>query len=345
MKFKVFSVLMVGMLVSAGLFTGIVAGQGDADIHFDVTADPVIAHGPMGEWDGFFTDPGASIYHDGKFHMLRNGFQGWPASVEIGYLTSDDGLNWTEVSETPVFMTADAPFEAVAVLASSLVVENDGTWVLYAYVLLDGTTFNFSIARATAPAPEGPWTFDADFVLVPGSAGEWDSSAVYVPSVVRSVNGYTMYYTGRQADSYAIGMATSLDGVTWTKYDDPATADAPNAESDPVFIPTGVLQDWDWFAVEQPRVQLTSDGYVLLYRSFTGQQRNIAFGLARSDDGINWERLSQSPVFSQEDTRRSRPIWFSDLLYHDGTYFGFFEVQDGQGGTNIHVGTFTGSLR
>ena len=33
------------------------------------------------------------------------GFNGWPASVQIGYATSDDGLKWTEVSPDPVMMT------------------------------------------------------------------------------------------------------------------------------------------------------------------------------------------------------------------------------------------------
>ncbi|MEP7292368.1 MAG: hypothetical protein ABI835_11325, partial [Chloroflexota bacterium] len=80
--------------------------------------DPVVAAGPSIEWDSPYTDPGAVFFYDGKFQMFRNGFKGWPSSVQIGYLTSEDGLNWTEVSEDPVMLTRDVPYAGIAALAS-----------------------------------------------------------------------------------------------------------------------------------------------------------------------------------------------------------------------------------
>src|SRR5215208_4112701 len=127
--------LLMLALLALLVFTPIAAAQDDevADIFTLFSDDPVVMRGERGEWDGRYTDPGAVVYHDGLFHMFRNGFQGWPAPVQIGYLTSPDGLNWTEVSEEPVLTSDEVPFAGVAALAASVLVEDDGTWVLYFY--------------------------------------------------------------------------------------------------------------------------------------------------------------------------------------------------------------------
>ncbi|MBI5931123.1 MAG: hypothetical protein HY862_17570 [Chloroflexi bacterium] len=344
-------------LVLMGLFLWVLVGipanvRGQDSLHFRVDVDnAAVPHGDTGEWDGTYTDPGTVVFHDGKFHMFRNGFQGWPASVEIGYLTSDDGLTWTEVSPDPVFYTADAPFNVEAALASSAIVEDDGTWVLYFYLWPHQfvTTDPGSVARATAPAPEGPWTMDTEITLGPGSADEWDGGGLSAPSVVKTDEGYVMYYAGSDLQGTGpfsgIGMATSTDGITWTKYNDPATTAAPYAESDPVFLPSTEDGAWDSGFVHQPRVRLTPDGYVMLYRSAQTGGRDKSYGLAISHDGIKWERIGTDPVFSDSDTKL-RGIWYSELEYHDGMYYGYFEIQRNyQNQTDIHVGTLNGPLQ
>lgn len=85
-----------------------VLAQGEEPLFTLADEEPLISPaGSRSEWDGQYTDPGAVVYHDGQFHMFRNGFNGWPASVQVGYLTSADGVAWTEVSEDPVFTTQD----------------------------------------------------------------------------------------------------------------------------------------------------------------------------------------------------------------------------------------------
>ena len=120
--------------------------------------------------------------------MFRNGFQGWPAPVQIGYLTSDDGINWTEASEDPVMMSTDVPYAKVAALASDALVLDDGTWVLYFYTW-DPSPARMSpgaIGRATASDPLGPWTPDPEPVLNPGSEGSWDELEVDAPRIVKT---------------------------------------------------------------------------------------------------------------------------------------------------------------
>jgi predicted GH43/DUF377 family glycosyl hydrolase len=300
-------------------------------------------HGEGRDWDNIFTDPGAVVYHDGLFHMFRNGFQSWPAAVQIGYLTSEDGINWTEMSEDPVFTHEEVPFDVTASLASSALVEDDGTWVLYFYNWPSSTVgTDAGIARATATDPMGPWVMDETLVLTPSSdPAAWDSSQLSSPSVVKADDEYVMYYASfDQSFQYAIGRATSEDGLTWVK------------DEEPVFEISGVDGTFDSFQVQQPRVVLGEDGYVMLYRSYFGNDTQRAYGLAVSEDGIAWERLSDEPLIDEDGAlydnfpAQTRGMWFSELAYHDGTYYVYLELQRGlRFQTDIYAGSFEGPLR
>jgi hypothetical protein len=59
-----------------------------------------------------------------------------------------------------VFSTDDVPFAEVGALVTSVLVEDDGTWVLYFSVghFPASNPSAFAIGRATAPDPLGPWT-------------------------------------------------------------------------------------------------------------------------------------------------------------------------------------------
>jgi predicted GH43/DUF377 family glycosyl hydrolase len=313
---------------------------------------PVVVHGAANKWDGRYTDPGAVFYHDGLFHMFRNGFKAWPASVQIGYLTSPDGIKWTEASPDPVLKTEDVSYAKVAALASSAVVEDDGTWALYFYtwnsyaaLAADG-----EIGRTTAADPAGPWKVDDAPVLKLGSAGEWDEGQLSGPSVLRTDKGYIMFYTGfNKKNQGMVGMATSEDGVHWMKYDDPATKDAPFAESDPVLRYT---EDWEATTAYQPRVVPTPDGFVMVYRSVGAQpgpasRGKMRLGLATSKDGIHWTKDARNPVFDINSFNGMKMLgfWYTALAYHDDTYYLYVEgTPFGKGFTDIYVATHKGSL-
>ena len=312
------------------------------DLFTLASEEPVVPRAGS-DWFRTYTDPGAAVYHDGMFHMFHNGFNGWPAPVGIAYSISADGQNWTLVQEEPVFVGDDLDYVGLTVLASSALVEDDGTWVLYFYTW-DQRTWPAptKIGRATAPEPTGPWTADAEPLLVQGSEGEWDEYAVRVPSVVKTGDGYLMFFTGYTRQQGMIGLATSPDGITWTKYNDPATTEAPFAESDPVFMP-GEEGAWDEGQALQPRVVASPEGYVMLYSAGSAVNGSGAeLGYAVSQDGINWERVSE-PIFSHTRVSGGRAIWFTEFLYQDDVYYLFFELGTG-GNTEIYLATHQGSL-
>jgi predicted GH43/DUF377 family glycosyl hydrolase len=311
---------------------------------FTVVGDgPIVQRGSEGSWYETFTDPGAVVYHDGAFHMFHNGFNGWPAPVGIAYSRSEDGENWSLVQEDPVFVGDDLDYVGLTVLASSALVEDDGTWVLYFYTW-DQRTWPAptKIGRATAPEPTGPWTADPEPLLSQGGEGEWDEYAVRVPSVIKTDDGYVMFYTGYTRTAGMIGMAASPDGITWTKYDDPSSIEAPFAESDPVFV-SGEDGAWDENHVLQPRVVASPEGFVMLYSSGAAVNGSGSkLGYAVSEDGIHWEHVTE-PIFDHTRVSGGRAIWFTEFLYQDDVYYLFFELGTG-GNTEIYLATHEGPL-
>ena len=313
---------------------------------FTVYGDqPIVPNGESGAWDDRFTDPGAVIYHDGTFHMFRNGFRGFPAESQVGYVTSPDGFTWTQQGTDPVFMTKDVPYVKIGMFVSSVIVEDDGTWVLYFYTW-DTNSFPSSsvIGRATASSPTGPWLADEEPVLHPGTSGAWDDKQVTAPHVIKTEDGYRMYYTAIDSKrNQWIGMATSTDGVHWEKYNDPVTTDKPFAESDPVFQ-SGGPGTWDAGFVQQPRVFQTANGWTMFYRATPGRtEGSMKYGVAFGSDGIHWERSALNPLFEPNDVPKTSLFWFTNILFQNGTYFLFVEV-DMQHTTEIYLLTHTGEL-
>ncbi len=306
---------------------------------------PIVRKGSYGTWDDRFTDPGAVVYHDGLFHMFRNGFRGFPATSQVGYVTSPDGYTWTKQGDEPVFETKDVAYAKIAMYASSALVEADGTWVIYFYTW-DSSSFPGSsvIGRATATDPNGPWTADNEPVLLPGSAGEWDAQQVLAPHVIQNDDGYIMYYSGTdKAGKQQVGMATSNDGVQWTKYNDPSTTDVPYVESDLV-LQSGAYGSWDANSVHQPRVLQGSQGRVMFYRGTKDTSGNtMALGIATSDDGIHWNKSSVNPVFIPSDIPAAAYFWFHNALLVDDTYFIFIEGDISQT-TQIYLATYQGAI-
>lgn len=332
------------------MLLGVGASAQDMQPLFTPLSDKAaVEHGSQPWEKGWiYTDPGAVIYHDGLFHMFRNAFKGWPPTgASIDYMTSPDGIAWTEVNDAPVIVPEDVPFGTKATLAASVLVEDDGTWVLYFYTWTDnsGSENDGVIGRATAKDPFGPWTVDAEPVLKPGSAGSWDENLVISPYVVKTETGYSMYFNGYDSRGLAglrMGMATSPDGIVWTKYDDPATTDAPFAESDPILAAS---EDWEQRGIGMARVhwQANQSRWLMFYRASSGSA--LALGIATSTDGLHWDKQSE-PVFHPEDVPGQGGIWTYTSVLQDDTFYLFTELSTTMDAstTNIFVVKHEGDL-
>jgi predicted GH43/DUF377 family glycosyl hydrolase len=282
---------------------------------------PIITHDPSPEIKNLYINPGAVIFHDGKFHMFFNSFTSWPGIIKVGYMTSDDGYDWQMVQDAPVFTTDQIPFGNGKADVSSIIVMDDGTWVMYFHTVGGG-----EIGRATAASPTGPWAVDADPVLKPNLEA-WDRYGLGWPSVVKEGSEYRLYYGAQTKEGFALGLATSEDGIQWEKYPEPVLV----AES-----------DWEYNKVDRPRVVKSPDGWVMIYQAGTKVEER---GLAISNDGIHWEKYSDNPIFNKDVFPiPNAKTWDTNLLYHDGRYYYFMELGS-LNGTDLYLTTHEGMLR
>jgi len=136
-------------------------------------------------------------------------------------------------------------------------------------------------------------------ILGPGPSGSWDEGGCWKPSVVFNPadEKYYMFYTGRNPDGdYVIGVATSEDGLTWTKCDNnplladnetPGWAHAPEV----VFYP----EDKHWYMY-----YYNGNGVVKLARSPDLLSWTIQGKVLEGKDG-EWDAGLLSPAVAYDE--------------------------------------------
>ncbi len=134
-------------------------------------------------------------------------------------------------------------------------------------------------ARSTDGAT---WLIDSTGpVMYPDTLGSYDSD-LRGPCVIRDNTGYKMYFLAMGVGGSTFGVATSADGISWTKY-----------AGNPIFS-KGASGSWESLGVGYPDVVLVGTTYYMWY---TGGDGNVnAIGLATSTDGFTWTRNASNPV-------------------------------------------------
>jgi predicted GH43/DUF377 family glycosyl hydrolase len=149
------------------------------------------------------------------------------------------------------------------------------------------------------------WSKHTEPVLSPGLSGAWDSSSVALGSVLWNKTVYMMWYTGSNPTTFAngaVGLATSEDGATWTKY-----------PGNPVLTATAIDQAY----IATPHVIKLGLTYNMWYtgRSTNSNQTSILY--ATSFDGANWSKWPHA-VFSPSPDPNA---WDSAGVYSPSVYF------------------------
>ena len=167
--------------------------------------------------------------------------------------------------------------------------DKEGEWEEKVYnpsVILDGSTYKMwydgGDAVGYATSADGiTWEKHEEPVLT-GSAGAWDEGGVSSSTVILEGETYKMWYSGIGASDYAIGYATSADGITWEKHEEP------------VLEKEG---EWDEYGVFGPSVLYNGEEYEMWYSGIGAS--DYAIGYATSADGIVWEK-HEGPVLEKE---------------------------------------------
>lgn len=172
------------------------------------------------------------------------------------------------------------------------------------------------------------FTFDAlpQPVLTRGEG--WESGDVLNPSVIREAGGLAMYYSAFDGHTWHTGRTTSADGIHWqnrerllspspTTWEDSYIAangsalfyqgrtwywyvagprDRPRIglNGHPV-LPPGPYGSWDEDGVADPYV-VRIEPYFYLYYTGLDRGRRQRLGVARSEDGVHWDKLRSNPI-------------------------------------------------
>ncbi len=267
------------------------AGQ-MSGVNVTASGELVLASGP-GTWsrEGVVLDIGTNAPYDSvqarcpfvlrdlnAYRMWYMGFDG--TSFRMLYATSPDGVTWT--GQGVAVNVGTPPMNFVGVQCPAVLKEGS----VYKMWFSATTAGIAEIYYATSPDATA-WTISPTPALGLGPAGAWDDSDILYVSVVRDATGrYDMYYTGYDGTAggwdLRIGLATSMDGVTFTR-----------KGTDPV-LDLGATGSWDDRIVEAPSV-LEGSPWRMWY---SGAHTTTYIGEATSVDGENWSKAPGNPAFT-----------------------------------------------
>ena len=167
---------------------------------WNVLPDPIVVKGEPGTWDDQHVDHPRVHYDGAMYHMY---YTGWGDSIQIGYATSTDGVNWDKdyVHNPVISLGENGSFYDAALISSGLIAYNDTIRMFFTGY--DGTTtyppeysyFRVGYAWSTDYVN---WTVGNNMepVVDVGDPGEWDDRWVRVPWVMVHDGRLKMWYTG-----------------------------------------------------------------------------------------------------------------------------------------------------
>lgn len=338
LRFTPVGILMIAVLVAAALLSthiSTVNGQASQPVKVEITpyeGNPILTKGGVGDWDSGFVFAGSVIYKDGLYHMFYTGGENFVVMSKpraIGYATSKDGLTWTKYANNPI-LRMDPAISTEGVPHAVPIVDGD-MWALYFNNRVEPNESQF-ILRATASSPTGPWTIDKQPALQVGGVRDWDR-VLEINTVLRTPDQYVLYYTPK---AVGIGMATSPDGISWTKHNDPTTTKPPFANSDPVFT-AGTTGAWDSSFV-MPTVLYTDRGWEMFYDGSSDGGNTWNLGYATSPDGITWNRFGDKPVMTSPSEYKFR---LEGILVVDNQYYIYHDMFSSSTSSDIGVSIAT----
>lgn len=258
---------IIGLILTLALIAGSSASQ---TIWHRYSGNPVMS-------DAYT----CSVLYDtslGQYRMWYTSFNWANSTLEISYATSTDGLAWVQYSQNPV-MSVGGPgsFDSKWVTDPDVILDS-GICRMY-YTGFDGTYWRIGIATSSDGLQ---WIKSPTNPIVGLGPTAFDSIAASGPRVTRADSLYFMCYSGFDGSRHEVGLATSVDGLVWTKY-----------AGNPV-LTNGTPGQWDGISVQQIASTVVNGTMYLYYEG----QTSGALGLATSADGYHWQKFSGNPVMA-----------------------------------------------
>ncbi|MBT8201929.1 MAG: hypothetical protein HKN74_07830 [Acidimicrobiia bacterium] len=199
---------------------------------YDFTQHPGTPLITPGAWDPGYTAVPHVVQHDGEWLMFYSGGTGGRSSA-LGLARSADGLMWEKSPDQAIF---EGPGRGVSWNYARLVGDE---WVMW---YTTGYTLGYRrLNRATAPAPEGPWTEDE--LTIEDPSNEWNDRIL--PTGFSQIGeSYLIPYAGFPdgVSPPSIGLLRSPDGETWQSTEDPIYRPQPGTWTEYGVVPTNIVE-------------------------------------------------------------------------------------------------------
>jgi predicted GH43/DUF377 family glycosyl hydrolase len=226
------------------------------------------------------------LYEEGKYKMwYMNTY--YSAKADFNYAESVDGIHWHSASDQPVLSPGTSGAWDDYSIGMGAVIKDDGLYKMY-YCGYRDQYGKWSVGLAVSQ--DGiHWEKNPSPVLTPSDYEE----KVGAGSVFKKDGVYYMIYNyAKDNGERGICLATSPEGVQWTKY-----SGNPVLKAD---------QTWEGTGIYAPSVVYDNGQYKMVYMNMNAD----AFGSAISADGIHWIKKSSEPFF-----KLSQLKWCSRIAY------------------------------
>lgn len=248
-------------------------------------AGPIVSLGKAGEFDDMHLFAPAVAEEEGRFLLWYSGSRGTPGNrvFRLGLATSQDGRQFEKHAGNPVLEFAD---DAHSVLTPALLRNSDGS------VLREAGQLRMWFSSATlgkgglhtlheSRSADGIRWAEPSPVL---------AENVYCPSVLKTEEGYQMWFSDVSRRPWVIRHATSADGATWAVTPRPALY---------------LSQDWEAEVLTYPTVLRIDGAYLMWYGSYDRaiRREKTAIGFAASLDGQKWFKHPHNPVLRPDPKR------------------------------------------
>ena len=147
--------------------------------------------------------------------------------------------------------------------------------------------------------------------LEAGDKGSWEER-VNRASVCKIDGKWLMWYTGQSRNNSAIGIATSDDGIRFTRM-----------QQKPILVPS---EPYEKGSVMNPCVLWDKDEKIFKMWYAAGEQfEPDVLCYAESKDGINWERYANNPILEKSNEKYDQcKVGGCDILKENDRYYMFY---------------------
>ena len=317
--------ILAGVLTQVNL-TLVATGQGTGSIYIfvnwginaiwtDFPYNPIISQSIIPD-NPLAVTQSKILLEDGVYKMWFNSLYNSAVS-NIWYAISSDGINWQLGSNYPVLTQGNLYSWDSHRVGPGVVIKDNNEYKMYYVGFADPNGYwNIGLATSTDGIN---WIKHTTPVIYANS----NEQQIIPDDIIKVNNNYLLYYTNRQYPYYDIRLATSQDGINFTK-----------SNNNPILVPDKV---WEGTGIYSPSIVYENNEYKMVYANVNPSGTGL--GMAYSSDGIHWTKDSDNPFFTIEDVnnnwcnRITYPYWrkFNNQyrIYYTGVVEGYYAAQIG----------------